>query len=135
MGWSNGWAAGRWALLLLGLASLVAPLWGACLVPPNNAGHVDLPASTTALPLNAFFRCTTLVSINLHSGLTLIGNQAFRECTNLTSVVIPDSVVSLGASVFIGCSSLASVQLSRRITTVATRTGLLAGRGDLDRHP
>ena len=63
------------------------------------------------------FQYTSLVSIDLPTGITEIGMSAFANCTGLKSFVIPDSVTTLGNGVFFWhCSNLETVKLSLNIT-------------------
>jgi len=64
-----------------------------------------------------FYRCTSLTSITIPDGVTIIGTRAFVQCTNLTSVTIPDSVTSIGGYAFSGCTNLTSVIFQGKITS------------------
>ena len=50
-----------------------------------------------------------LVSVEIGSCVTSIGNGAFQSCDSLTSVTIPNSVTSIGDMAFTYCDSLTSV--------------------------
>jgi len=49
---------------------------------------------------------STITTVNIGNGVTIIGNCAFYGCSSLTSVTIPNSVTSIGGSAFNGCTSL-----------------------------
>lgn len=55
------------------------------------------------------FQCARIKSVELPSGLKLIGRGAFSVCTNLTSVEIPASVVLIEDYAFSMCSNLVTV--------------------------
>ncbi len=59
-----------------------------------------------------FDECRSLVSIDLPSTLTAIGDEAFSGCASLSSISIPTGVTSIGTAAFFGCDSLASVSIS-----------------------
>ena len=80
----------------------------ACLIAPDAAGHVDVPAGTTSI--GGFRGCTSLVSISLPPSITSIGGGAFQG-TGLTSVVIPDATTSIANVAFNGASNLKSVTI------------------------
>lgn len=64
---------------------------------------------------------TGLVSVEIGSCVTTIGNKAFSGCSSLTSITIPDSVTSVDGYAFYGCSGLTSVTIPDSVTTVGSR--------------
>ena len=61
---------------------------------------------------------SSLKSVTIADGVTIIGSYAFQGCDNLASVTIPDSVTTIGENAFYGCSSLASVVIPDSVTTI-----------------
>lgn len=59
-----------------------------------------------------------MTSINIHDGVTSIGDYAFFNCTTLTSINIPDNVTSIGSSAFSYCSELTSITIGEGITEI-----------------
>ena len=57
----------------------------------------------------AFEGCTSLVNIEIPSGVTSIGNYAFEGCTSLANIEIPSGMTSIGAEAFYNCASLRKV--------------------------
>ena len=86
-----------------------------------NIVSVELPSGITSIGENAFYGCISLVSITIPDGVTSINAAAFHGCTSLTSISIPDSVVSILQSSFRNCSSLTSISIPDGITTIAQR--------------
>lgn len=59
-----------------------------------------------------FKNCTTLISIELPSGLKILDEGAFYGCESLTSINIPEAVTFIDYSAFVGCTSLEAVNIS-----------------------
>jgi hypothetical protein len=55
--------------------------------------------------------CTSLNTLKLGRGLTVIGQKAFSGCVALVGLVIPDRVKEIGDGVFAGCRSLKTLAL------------------------
>lgn len=79
---------------------------------------VNIPSSVTEIGREAFGGCSKLKSVNILSGVTVIDSSAFSSCSSLESVNMPDSVTSIGNQVFYGCSSLESVNISDSVTSI-----------------
>ena len=62
-----------------------------------------------AIDKNAFYGCTTLISITIPNGVTSLGDYAFQNCSNLKSISIPNSLTSFGYDIGYNCSSLESI--------------------------
>ena len=50
-----------------------------------------------------------IVSVNIESGVTSIGEYAFYECTNLTNIELPEGVAIIETEAFSDCDSLTSI--------------------------
>lgn len=85
--------------------------------------HEVVVQGITSVVENAFYGCSSLVSINLPNTVTSIGNNAFYGCSSLTSINIPSGVKSIGSNAFYGCSSLISLTIPAGVSTLGT--GLL----------
>ena len=79
-----------------------------------------IPAGTSSIGDNAFYRCETLSNVTIPDSVTSIGNSAFYSCSGLTNIIIPDSVTSIGDSVFHGCSGLTSVMIPDGVMEIGT---------------
>ncbi len=55
----------------------------------------------TEIPTEMFYRCNSLTSVNLGSGITKLGEAAFGYCNNLASITIPNTVTSIGKNQFL----------------------------------
>ena len=74
--------------------------------------------SVKTVPDSYFRPCSSLTSISIPEGVTLIGNCAFYECSSLTSINIPESVTSIGNYAFLNCSSLTSINIPESVTSI-----------------
>lgn len=63
---------------------------------------------------------TTLVSVNLPSTLTSIGNYVFDEYSALESINLPLSLTNIGNYTFNGCSALTTINLPASLTTIGS---------------
>ena len=79
---------------------------------------IELPDSLTTIGYEAFCKCTSLASIELPDSLTTIGGFAFAECTSLTNIELPDSLTIIGKKAFYWCTSLTSIELPDNLTTI-----------------
>ena len=51
-----------------------------------------------------------IIKVVIQDGVTSIGEYAFWKCSSLTSIEIPESVTSIGESAFTGCTGLESIK-------------------------
>lgn len=82
---------------------------GLCETPNVKNVNVFLPNNLTKISESAFWRCSSMKSIQLPDSLKIIDIGAFEECLNLESIHIPKSVEKIGACAFSYCSSLKTV--------------------------
>ena len=78
-------------------------------------GVTNLNASEVTNSDRMFCNCSSLASVTLPDGLTVIGTDAFNRCYSLTSVNIPESVTTVGNNAFQNCSSLAEPLYSSKL--------------------
>ena len=85
----------------------------------SSLTSIEIPDSVTSIGEYAFSWCGSLTSVVIPDSVTSIGLCAFYACSSLTSIVIPDSVTSIGGSAFSGCSSLTSVVIPDSVTSIS----------------
>lgn len=76
---------------------------------------IELPARVKCIGKNAFFECIGLKSIEIPSEVSMIGNSGFDMCENLSQVTIEGPIETLEWGVFYSCKSLESVVLPRSL--------------------
>ena len=84
-----------------------------------------IPNSVTSVGDYAFFKCSSMTSIEIPNSVTSIGEEAFSYCSSLASIIIPNSVESIGYSAFLYCSSLTSITLPNSVTSIGEEAFLL----------
>ncbi|GHT14432.1 hypothetical protein AGMMS4956_12230 [Bacteroidia bacterium] len=72
----------------------------------------------TLIGENAFQGCSGLTSVTIPNSVTSIRSAAFSGCRELTSVTIPDGVTSIGWYAFNGCTGLTEVTIPNSVTTI-----------------
>ena len=60
--------------------------------------------------------------VEIHGGVTEIGDGAFSGCNDLSSVKIPGSVTKIGAQAFANCGTLKEVKIHDSVTIIEDRT-------------
>ena len=68
------------------------------------------------------FDSSGIVSIDIPSIVTNVGNRAFEGCYRLVSVSLPESVKNIGQNLFNSCEKLEHVKLPRSIEIIPTGT-------------
>ena len=84
----------------------------------------EIMDGTRVIDNYAFYKCTSLESINISESVISIGHHAFYKCTSLTSIVIPDGVTSIDGSAFLECTSLTSINIPNSVTSIKYSTFL-----------
>lgn len=77
-----------------------------------------IPQSVKSIDAFAFCLQTKLREIELHDGITSIGNAAFMGCKVLERIVIPRCMTEIKNDTFDGCISLKEVKLHNGITSI-----------------
>ncbi|MDE7420101.1 MAG: leucine-rich repeat domain-containing protein [Muribaculaceae bacterium] len=72
--------------------------------------------------MNKYAYCSSLISITVPDGVTIIDDATFRDCSGLTSITIPNSVTTIGSSAFSGCNKLTSITIPNRVTAIGEET-------------
>ena len=78
----------------------------------------EVGTAVTSIGNQAFTQCRGMTTCTIGSGVTSIDSSAFQSCTSLTSVTIPSGVTSIGNCAFGSCSSLTSINISSGVTSI-----------------
>lgn len=92
---------------------------------------LDIPSGTTTIGDYAFYGCDMLTNITIPDSVTTIGKYAFAFCSVLTSINIPSGVTNISQYTFRSCSSLTSITIPSGVTSIGTQafsgcTGLIS---------
>jgi hypothetical protein len=79
---------------------------------------ISLPEGVTIIGYDAFYNCTSLATISLPAGVTTIDVRAFCNCTSLTTISLPASLTTVGSAAFGYCKSLATISLPASLKTI-----------------
>lgn len=74
-----------------------------------------------------FYNCTTLTTVIIPEGITLIGNFAFHGCSNLESITFPKSTKEIQHSIFSYCDNLISIYCKANTPPIINSGVALAG--------
>ena len=77
-------------------------------------------STDTVITQGSYNRALTLISVDIDSGVTSIGNDAFSGCSFLTSVTIPNSVTSIGNAAFYQCGVLTNFIIPNSVTSIGS---------------
>jgi len=72
---------------------------------------IRIPQGVTVICESAFRNCTSLVSVEFPEGLELIDRHAFEDCSSLVSADLPKELKRICWDAFKNCTSLVSVSL------------------------
>jgi len=103
----------------LGSYSSLTGLYGQAFANCSSLKSVTLPAGLTVLRENTFKGCSALESIVLPENLTMIENHVFDGCMSLTGITIPAGVTSIGDACFMNCRAMKEVVLPAGLTEIA----------------
>ena len=112
--WSDYREYIKYANLPDGLTNITQSAFFKC----SSLTSIEIPNSVTSIGLEVFEGCSGLTSIEIPNGVKKIEQSTFQGCSGLTSVTIPNSVKSIGLGAFANCSSMTSVTIGNGITSI-----------------
>ena len=68
--------------------------------------------------MHCFAASHNLVSVNIPSSVTKIGDYAFGDCPNLYAIEIPDNVTEIGIGAFMACTSAQYATIGKSLKTI-----------------
>ena len=87
-------------------------------LPIRQIVTANIPSGFTSIGNDAFRQCSVLTSITIPDSVTSIGDYAFQVCSGLTSITIPDSVTNIGKNAFQSCTGLTSLTIPNSVTSI-----------------
>ena len=94
-----------------------------------------LPEGITMLTGAAFGNCTALESVTLPETLEIIGSGCFYNCLALKNITIPASVTTINENAFLNCVGLTSITIPETVTTIGDYAlGFYYGEEDKPEH-
>ena len=81
-----------------------------------------VPKSVRKISEHAFCACSSLDSLIISEGVEIVEKRAFSGCSSLITMIIPDSVERIGDYAFSGCSSLTSINLPHGLKVIEAGT-------------
>ena len=77
-----------------------------------------IPESVTAIGTKAFYSRRDLQHINLHEGITAIGDSAFSHCS-LDEIILPNTLTSLGNGAFEYCEPAKKIVIGNQLEAIS----------------
>lgn len=86
--------------------------YGVMLCPPNavmiNGKDIITTVENNKIISREFSARKDIITVEIGSDITEIGDNAFRECSNLTTVIINGNMTNIGNSAFYNCTFLSA---------------------------
>ena len=114
---SNTYSNGVGTIVIYGKLSAIARR---TFINCTTLKSVIIPTGVTVIDSYAFANCTALESVTIPEGLTTIGDRAFRSCTALESVTIPEGVTTIGDGAFQSCTALEGITIPESVTEIGS---------------
>lgn len=74
--------------------------------------YIYLPPTIKSIGESCFRSCTSLTSINIPSGVSILKDHMFAYCYDLREIVIPDTVISVGNQTFLSVNNVQKIDSS-----------------------
>jgi BspA type Leucine rich repeat region (6 copies) len=88
-------------------------------IPDNyDLISVNVGTSCTALGNSCFGGCFNLTLVTIPNTVSSFGNNCFDSCTSLTSITIPNSVTLLGDGCFANCENLNTITIPNNVIQI-----------------
>lgn len=79
----------------------------------------DIASKCTSIGEGAFYECSSLEEIYSPPSVKVIKDKAFGGCTSLNSIILAEGIEEIGAEAFVGCTSLEEVVIPLSVKTIA----------------
>ena len=85
-------------------------------LPTSHLYKINLPASVTTTPADAFYNCPNIEEVYVPDGVTKFSNRTFCNLANLKKLNIPSTVTSLGMNCIISVPNLLYLVVPSSVT-------------------
>jgi hypothetical protein len=82
---------------------------------------IVLPETIEIIDNMAFWKCTSLKSVEMKEGLKAVGRCSFGGCSELESLEFPESLEYVDEMVFIGCVKLKEVSFGKNLKSIGSQ--------------
>ncbi len=116
----------------LGEVTLLAPVGAPNLFADcTSLTSVALPEGLTVIYDNTFNHCRELTTVNIPSTVTVIGRMAFNDCVSLSAVTIPAATTKIEKRAFAGCPSLVEITFNEGLQVIKESAFGATGKVDM----
>lgn len=77
-----------------------------------------IPKDVTEIREMAFYYCSSLTSVEWHTGITKLCNNCFNKSNFSSTLWVPDSVTYIGQYAFLGCNNLVNVHIPESVAFI-----------------
>jgi len=92
---------------------------------PDSVEYNSMAYNVISIGDYAFYKCSSLTSVEFPNNVKKIGTRAFAYCTSLTNVEIPATVSEIGKYAFTWCSSLATIEVAKDNLNYSSISGVM----------
>lgn len=86
----------------------------------SSLKSVTIREGATVIPNGIFSSCSSLESIIIPEGVTEIQTGALKACTSLKEIHLPNSLISIGNEAFNGCKSLTHIVIPENVVSIGS---------------
>lgn len=103
------------------IAGIVESLGTNVFASCTNIKEVNISSSSLKeIPINAFFNCALLETLNISAGVETIAAYAFTKCVSLKNVTLNDSLKEIQSNAFSGCTDLLNIYVPDSVEVMAS---------------
>lgn len=84
----------------------------------RSIGSINIPSGVTMIGKSAFRDCESLLSVSIPESVTNIGDFAFGGCDRLSEINLPSGLTGISNFLFVSCSRLANIKIPNGVTTI-----------------
>lgn len=84
----------------------------------SSLESIELPEGITVIPVNVFGLCKKLPNIKIPNSVTNISSYAFSYCENLNNVILPENLIDIGEEAFRHCRNISTIVIPKNVKTI-----------------